>query len=393
VTARIALVLGTSTGGIGVHVHDVAAGLVARGDQVTVIGPAQTDEQFGFAKAGADFLPVPIAASINPPRDLATVSALRAAFAEAKADVVHAHGVRAAALTGLALGRSSASRAGTRTRARTRTPSVITLHNAMLASGIKARLLHRLEKLAVRRATVVLGASADLVERARALGARDARLGPVPAPPLPEPTRDRADIRAELGVGSGPDEASRILVLAIGRLAPQKDYATLLQAARIWHEAWELADSPSSVPRLVIAGEGPLRDQLQADIDQLRLDVALLGHRPDVADLLTAADVFVLSSTWEARALVVQEALRAGVPVVATAVGGTPELVGDAAILVPPGDPHEIAIAVQRLAQYPDDRARLAARGRERARALPDVEQCLTQLRELYSALTDSVKR
>lgn len=392
-TARIALVLGTSTGGIGVHVHDVAAGLVARGDQVTVIGPAQTDEQFGFAKAGADFLPVPIAASINPPRDLATLSALRAAFAEAKADVVHAHGVRAAALTGLALGRSSASRAGTRTRARTRTPSVITLHNAMLASGIKARLLHRLEKLAVRRATVVLGASADLVERARALGARDARLGPVPAPPLPEPTRDRADIRAELGVGSGPDEASRILVLAIGRLAPQKDYATLLQAARIWHEAWELADSPSSVPRLVIAGEGPLRDQLQADIDQLRLDVALLGHRPDVADLLTAADVFVLSSTWEARALVVQEALRAGVPVVATAVGGTPELVGDAAILVPPGDPHEIAIAVQRLAQYPDDRARLAARGRERARALPDVEQCLTQLRELYSALTDSVKR
>ncbi len=392
-TARIALVLGTSTGGIGVHVHDVAAGLVARGDQVTVIGPAQTDEQFGFAKAGADFLPVPIAASINPPRDLATVSALRAAFAEAKADVVHAHGVRAAALTGLALGRRSASRAGTRTRARTRTPSVITLHNAMLASGIKARLLHRLEKLAVRRATVVLGASADLVERARALGARDARLGPVPAPPLPEPTRDRADIRAELGVGSGPDEASRILVLAIGRLAPQKDYATLLQAARIWHEAWELADSPSSVPRLVIAGEGPLRDQLQADIDQLRLDVALLGHRPDVADLLTAADVFVLSSTWEARALVVQEALRAGVPVVATAVGGTPELVGDAAILVPPGDPHEIAIAVQRLAQYPDDRARLAARGRERARALPDVEQCLTQLRELYSALTDSVKR
>jgi glycosyltransferase involved in cell wall biosynthesis len=393
VTARIALVLGTSTGGIGVHVHDVAAGLVARGDQVTVIGPAQTDEQFGFAKAGADFLPVPIAASINPPRDLATVSALRAAFAEAKADVVHAHGIRAAALTGLALGRSSASRAGTRTRARTRTPSVITLHNAMLASGIKARLLHRLEKLAVRRATVVLGASADLVERARALGARDARLGPVPAPPLPEPTRDRADIRAELGVGSGPDEASRILVLAIGRLAPQKDYATLLQAARIWHEAWELADSPSSVPRLVIAGEGPLRDQLQADIDQLRLDVALLGHRPDVADLLTAADVFVLSSTWEARALVVQEALRAGVPVVATAAGGTPELVGDAAILVPPGDPHEIAIAVQRLAQYPDDRARLAARGRERARALPDVEQCLTQLRELYSALTDSVKR
>lgn len=383
-SSRIALVLGTSTGGIGAHVHDLAAGLVARGDQVTVIGPAQIDEHFGFAKAGADFHPVPIAASINPPRDLAAMRALRAALAKADAAVVHAHGVRAGALTGLALGRANVSR----------TPSVVTLHNAMLATGTKASLLARLEKLAVRRANVVLGASADLVERAQVLGARDARLGPVPAPPLPEPTRPRADIRAELGVGSdGSPGADRILVLAVGRLAPQKDYATLLQAARIWQGARELTDSPQSVPRLVIAGEGPLRAELQADIDRGQLDAALLGHRTDVADLLSAADVFVLSSTWEARALVVQEALRAGVPVVTTAVGGTPELVGDAAILVPPGDPHEIAIAVQRLAQYPDDRARFAARGRERARTLPDAEQCLTQLRALYSELTASVKR
>jgi glycosyltransferase involved in cell wall biosynthesis len=389
VTSRIALVLGTSTGGIGAHVRDLAAGLTARGERVTVIGPAQTEEHFGFAKTGADFRAVPIAASVNPPRDIATVKALRAAIADANAEVVHAHGVRAGALVGLALGRSHASR----------TPSVVTLHNAMLATGIKARLLTQLEKLAVRRASVVLGASADLVERARTLGARDARLGPVPAPPLPDPTRPRADIRAELGVGgggrsgtgsdgdSGSGTAGRILVLAVGRLAPQKDYATLLAAARIWQGARELTDSPQSVPRLVIAGEGPLRAELQADIDRWQLDAALLGHRADVADLLLAADVLVLSSTWEARALVVQEALRAGVPVVATAVGGTPELVGDAAILVPPGDPHEMAVAVQRLAQYPDDRARFAARGRERARALPDAEQCLTQVQAIYSEL------
>lgn len=382
-TLRVALVLGTSTGGIGAHVHDTAAGLVARGDQVTVVGPAKTDEHFGFAKAGADFRPVPIAASINPPRDLAAVRALRAALAEAKADVVHAHGVRAGALTGLALGRVNQSRV----------PSIVTLHNAMLATGIKARVLGQLEKLAVRRANLVLGASADLVERSRILGARDARLGPVPAPPLPQPTRDRADVRAELGVGNDPDAAERILVLAVGRLAAQKDYPALLAAARIWQNAWELTDSPQSVPRLVIAGEGPLRDQLQAEIDRTGLDAALLGHRADVADLLSAADVFVLSSTWEARALVVQEALRVGVPIVATAVGGTPDLVGDAAILVPPGDPHEIAIAVQRLAQYPDDRARFAARGRERARALPDGEQCLTRLRALYTELSASAKR
>lgn len=384
-TVRVALVLGTSTGGIGVHVHDVAAGLVARGAQVTVLGPERTEEHFGFAKAGARFRPVAIAASINPPHDAAAVRALRSALADAHPDVVHAHGVRAGALAGLALGRVKADR----------TPSIVTLHNVMLAKGIKARLLTRLERLAVRRANVVLGASADLVERAQALGARDARLGPVPAPSLPEPSRDRADVRAELGVtaSGAPAAVDRALVLAVGRLAPQKDYPTLLHAARIWQNAGELADSPGSVPRLVIAGDGPLREQLQADIDAWRLDAALLGHRADVADLLAAADVLVLSSTWEARSLVVQEALRAGVPIVATAVGGTPELVGDAAILVPPGDPHELAVAVQRLAQYPEDRMRYAALGRERARTLPDAEQCLARLHVLYGELRDCVKR
>jgi len=80
--------------------------------------------------------------------------------------------------------------------------------------------------------------------------------------------------------------------------------------------------------------------------------------------------------------------MRAGVPVVATAVGGTPELAHDAAVLVPPEDPQALAAAVTRLARDPAERARLAAAGRERARSWPDAEQCLAQLSELYSALT-----
>jgi glycosyltransferase involved in cell wall biosynthesis len=255
----------------------------------------------------------------------------------------------------------------------------------MLASGVRSRMLIGLEKLAVLRADVVLGASADLVERARALGARDARFGPVPAPPLPAPTKDREQLRAEIGV------ADQMLVLAVGRLAPQKDYATLLQAARIWQRDWRAVSSPGgspkAAPRLAIAGGGPLREALQAEIDASGLDATLLGHRTDIADLLAAADILALSSTWEARPLAVQEAMRAGVPVVATAVGGTPELARDAAVLVPPGDPHAIAAAVTRLARNPDERARLVAMGRERARAWPDAEQCLAQLSELYSAL------
>lgn len=375
-TVTIAQVLGTSVGGIGAHVRELAAGLVERGHRVIVAGPADTAERFGFAAVGAQFRPVQITGAVDPARGVAVVRALRSALDGA--EVVHAHGVRAGAFTGIAL-------------ARRETPSVVTLHNAMLASGVRSRLLAGLEKLAVLRADVVLGASADLVERARVLGARDARFGPVPAPPLSPPTRDRAQVRAELGLAanaSGGDDNDQILVLAVGRLAPQKDYPTLLQAARIWQEDWRLADSPVPAPRLVIAGSGPLREALAAEIDALRLDAALIGQRTDVADLLAAADIFALSSTWEARPLAVQEAMRAGVPVVATAVGGTPELAHDAAVLVPPEDPQAVAAAVTRLARDSGERARLAAAGRDRARGWPDAEQCLAQLGELYSALT-----
>jgi glycosyltransferase involved in cell wall biosynthesis len=378
-TLTIALVLGTSIGGIGAHVRELAAGLVARGNRVVVAGPADTGERFGFADVGADFRPVAITGSVDPARGVAVVRALRSAIADA--DVVHAHGVRAGALAGVALARRD-------------TPSVVTLHNAMLASGVRSRLLAGLEKLAVLRADVVLGASADLVERARTLGARDARFGPVPAPPLPAPTRDRAQVRAELGVGSMREDGAnagsedQILVLAVGRLAPQKDYPTLLQAARIWQQDWQFIESPIPAPRLVIAGSGPLRDALQSEVDAHALDARLLGQRTDVADLLAAADILALSSTWEARPLAMQEAMRAGVPVVATAVGGTPELAHDAAVLVPPEDPQALAEAVTRLARDPGERARLAEAGRERARGWPDAEQCVTQLSAIYSALT-----
>jgi glycosyltransferase involved in cell wall biosynthesis len=382
----IGLVLGSSTGGVGAHVRDLAAGLVARGHQVTVAAPEQTGEQFGFARLGARFNPVRIPNSVNPLRDLGTVRALRAALAGT--GVVHAHGVRAGALTGLALARHGQD-----------TPIVVTLHNAMLASGPKLRLLTRLEQLAVRRAAVVLGASADLVEHARGLGAREARLGPVPAPPLPAPVRDRAQVRAELGLDGAADGASggdRVLVLAIGRLAPQKDYPTMLRAARLWQQARQPAEpdrdaragaGTAKAPRLVIAGDGPLRGALQTEIDTLGLDALLLGRRADVADLLAAADILVLSSAWEARALTVQEAMRAGVPVVAASTGGTPDLVGDAAVLVPAGDAGALADAVLRLAEHPGERERLAALGRERAGRWPDTGQVLSELEALYSSL------
>lgn len=358
---RAVLVLATATGGVGAHVRSLAQGLVARGVAVTVAGPAATEEHFGFTETGARFTEVEISASPRP-SDIAAVRVLRAACSNAH--VVHAHGLRAGLVAGLAVGRH---RPGRR-------PLVLTLHNAVLASGPKAGLAHLMEARAVRAADVVLGASADLVDRARKLGADDARLGPVGAPPLPAPRRDRDSVRAEL------TSADRPIVLAVGRLAPQKAYPVLLDAA----QAWKALDP---VPMVVVAGDGPLRDELQARIDADYLPVRLLGHRDDVADLFAAADIAVLPSRWEARSLVAQEALRFGVPLVATAVGGIPELVGDAAVLVPYDDAEALASAVADVLADPRKRELLTELGRQQSESWPGERDTVEQVLSVYEEL------
>jgi glycosyltransferase involved in cell wall biosynthesis len=352
---RVALVLGASVGGIGAYVRDLAEHCVACGDEVVVAGPQPTEDHFAFSATGARFVPLK-SLSRSPSKCLTT---LRRVLAEA--DVVHSHGFKAAAMTNLA----RAGRRGPR--------HVVTLHNAILAAGLRARIAGWcVGRLAVRPADAVLGASADLVQRAKELGARRAELVPVPAPPLPEPARSPAEVRAELAVAD--DE---FLLLAVGRLAPQKSLPLLLDAVA------QLRDLPL---RLVIAGEGPERAALAARIEGEKPPVTLLGHRADIADLLAAADVFVLSSRWEARALVVQEALRAAVPVVATAVGGIPDLVAGAARLVPWNDAAALAAAIRGVLTDPDLRDGLCAAGPVQAATWPAPADALAAARDRYTA-------
>ena len=328
-STRVALVLATSTGGVGQHVRSLAGGLVRRGYDVAVLGPSATEELFGFTQVGARFAAVEIAAGIDPRRDAAAVRSLRRLLKGS--DVVHAHGFRAGFVAAAAQPRDRWGR----------WPLVVTWHNSLLAKGSRLRVLAVLERVVARRPDVTLGASEDLVERARSLGARDARLSPVAAPDLAAPTRSRQDVRGELEAGDRP------VVLTVGRLHPQKGYDLLLDAAA-------RMSTRRPKPLFVAAGSGPLEQHLAARISTEGLPVSLLGHRSDVANLLAAADVAVLASEWEARPLFAQEALRAGVPLVATRVGGIPGLVGSAAILVPYGDVEELSDA---LGKVLEDRA------------------------------------
>ena len=124
----------------------------------------------------------------------------------------------------------------------------------------------------------------------------------------------------------------------------------------------------------------------------------LLGHRTDVADLLAAADLAVVTSDWEARQLFAQEALRAGVPLVATAVGGLPELVGDAAVLVPPGDVDALDAAVRRLLDDPHGARGATPRAARAGRDLADrgrhrAHRSRPSTRELTRGRRRAVKR
>jgi len=171
--------------------------------------------------------------------------------------------------------------------------------------------------------------------------------------------------------GMRPDQP---LVLTVSRIAPQKDLPTLVQAARL-----------SRVPATwVVVGDGDerLRARLEQEADGIRQRegegpvVRFVGARTDVGDWLRAADAFVLTSRWEARALVVQEAMAAGLPVVVTRTGGLPDLVGDAGCLVAVGDPSAVAAQVDLLLADPENRARRGAEARARAAtwATPDAE-------------------
>ncbi len=353
---RLLLALHSSTGGIGAHVAMLAEDLAAR-HEVTVLAPAATLARPDLATLTSTGV---VLEEIGGRR-----SHIRALIHAA--DVVHAHGYHA----GISMLRRAPRTA--------RRQLVCTWHNLPPNGSVSQRLSGAaVARVLANGSRLTLGASDDLVELAGRLGADDARAFPVVAPPLPSASVSPERLRKQLGVA--PDQP---LGLAVGRLAPQKDQQTMVDA---W--AW-LADLRPA-PVLVIAGDGPLRESLQRRIEETGANVRLLGHRDDVADLLAAADLAVNSSSWEARALVAQEALRSGVPFVGTAVGGVPGLVGTAAVLVPSGDTLALARACRHVLTDASLSERLRVEGPQQAATWPDRADAVALAESLYNEIAAS---
>lgn len=172
-------------------------------------------------------------------------------------------------------------------------------------------------------------------------------------------------------VGTAPvatHDAAVPTIVTVGRLAWPKDVSTLIRA---------LARLDAGSFRALLVGDGPDRPAVERELTELGLEhaVAVLGERGDVAAILAASDIFVLASVSEGLPMSILEAMAAGLPVVASQVGGVAEEVEDGVtgILVPAGDPELLAGALRRLLTDPRLRRELGAAGRLRAQTEFDL--------------------
>ena len=358
---RILQVCGSAAGGVRAHLADCARLLAADGHDVIVEAPAAVLDGLDIEPARAEPLEIGPRPSLND-----TLAVARLRRLGRRADVLHAHGLRAGALAALALGR----------RRRGRTRLVVTLHNLTVGGRLTTLVGDRLERLIARRADLVLAVSPDLAERAQDLGTPHVELAIIPAVPPQQPAEPGAS-DAAAAEDAWPRSGARLLTVA--RLAPQKGLPLLLEAAAILSR--EVDAGRLTAFTWALAGDGPGREQAAERIAAEQLPVTLLGRRSDAPALMEVADVVVQTSLWEGQPLTIQEALRAGTAIVATDVGGTAVTARGGAVLVDP-QAQAIAEALRTLLSDPEARTRAVERAQAAARGLPGLEDLAAQLRQ-----------
>ena len=358
--SRILEVSGSAAGGVRTHLRQCAS-VLAQQDAHRVMLAAPMNVLAGEPLPAVKQRLLEIGARPSA-HDLATVRELR--WLATQMDVVHAHGLRAGALCALALkGLGDA-----------RPRLVVTEHNLPVGSPLTRTLGVALEHTVARNADVVLTVSPDLAQRAQRYRAKRVELAVVPAPDSLTNSAQPADL-PEL---SAQPEA-RVL-LTVARLAHQKGLHLLLEAAAQLQAGVAAQQIPDFV--WLVAGDGPLRDSLQAQIDAGELPVKLLGARNDAPALMRRADVVIQTSLWEGQPLTIREALHAHAAIVATDVGGTALTAHGGATLVPPQADY-LADAVQHLLQNPAEHARARQRAQSATAALPTTLDLQRQLEEV----------
>ena len=371
-----------AAGGVRAHIRQVSQLLAKDGHQVLLAGPSNVISPAPGAVGGACLRTYQIDIGARPSgADLKALRQLKQLAATV--EVIHAHGLRAGALAVLAAKRLPAAK---------RPRVVVTLHNLPVGSAPTRLVGKALHLVVVKGADYVLTVSPDLLEKAKQLGLEAGEIAVVPAPARgcvdcscmdhaaqPEISQASAqssdtgsgvDSGSGYGASSDTDYDAAPCLLTIARLAPQKGLDLLLEAATLIKQrgidfTW------------LVAGDGPLKAQLNQQIDDAALPVKLLGRREDIGALLSQADVVVQTSYWEGQPLTLREAMQAGRAIVATDVGGSAyTLAGCGQLVEPQAGP--LADAVVAVISDPKRRETLEAASRAAVAKIPGE----TQLRE-----------
>src|SRR5713226_3395031 len=355
-TRRMLLVIDSlDGGGAERYVADLAIALRSRGWDVEV---ACSAAGVRAARLRAANVPVNVLAGSLVKRRLSLryVRALRRLLAHGRYDVVHAHLYASAAAAAVAVPRDI--------------PLVLTEHSEGLWRSWRARAVSRwFYRRAARIVAVSTSVRNVLVDAYRVPPARIEVLPAVPAIPVrPHATRPGGERSAVIGFA--------------GRLIRSKGVDIFLRAA-------SLVAGVVPEARFVVIGDGRLRGALEAlaaDLGLLEERVRFLGFRDDAADLIAGLDILAVPSRSEGTALVVGEAMIAGVPVVVSRVGGLPDQVTHrrSGLVVDPEDPEGLAAALVSLLLAPDEARQLGEAGRAYAARFPHAA-FVDRMEELYS--------
>jgi len=341
-------------GGVPEHVLLLAEGMLERGHRVSVAGRPDAAPRAALEQIGVEYFPVPLTGRLpDPVADLRAGRELLRLVGTGRFDLVHAHGQKAGLLARLAARRR-------------RVPSVYTPHSFVYStqllrprrsSRIRFLVGRELERRLGRHTAFVIVVAESEMERALA----DRIAGPthlvVVHPGVARRVEADPDPRLREFRGEGP------LLGFVAGLRDQKGLPFLL-------DALDLLAAEGDPLRFAIVGNGPLRDEVAARLEDPRLrdSTILLGFEGDAYRYLDCLDAFVLPSLWEGLPMAVLEAMASGLPVVASAVDGTPEAVEDGVtgFLVPPAEPVTLA---ERMREVAGDAELRAAMGEAARRA------------------------
>ena len=354
------------------------SGLEGRFDVELVAGrttsPTPELSRLGMVK-GRDWIEVPeLVREIDPLKDLRALFKLYFLIRKGRFQIVHTHSSKAGAL-----GRLAARMAGV--------PIVVHTPHGHVFYGYYGPLLSRLFAAVERFLALITDRIVTLTERGKWEHVRFKVAGPekfvvvhsgVDLGPFLEVGADPGRTKEDLGIA--PEDR---VVGSLGRLVPIKGHRYLIEAAG-------LVLSRFRNVTFLLAGEGPLRRELEALAEGLGIahKVVFAGHRDDEAEVISAMDIFVLPSLNEGMGRVLVEAMAEGKPIVATSVGGVPEVVehGRTGLLVPPKDPDALAGAISELLEHPEMARRFGEAGRERA-SLFSAERMVERIGKLYDEL------